>query len=537
MQRPGLVTRLRLLRGFLAATAALALPLAAAPAAAQDLRIGVRAGPEAIDPHFMALGNHAAALKNIFDPLVWVDANLQVQPGLALSWTAINDTTWEFKLRPGVKFHDGTPFTAADVKFSIERIPGAAGPDGGLVIYTRSIVGVDVVDDLTVRIRTNVPNAALPQDMTRMFIVSSRIAPTAKAAEFNSGQAAIGTGPFRYVSWSPRGDLVMERAAGHWRGDAPWAKVTLVEISNDAARVAGLLSNRVDFVNYVPVSDIARLKRERNLAVFQGESIYTFILYPDMREDMTAPAMRLITDKQGNPLPRNPFRDPRVREALSLAIDRAGIVQSVFEGTAIVANQLMPNYMFGASPNPPPLRHDVARARALLAEAGYPNGFRFPLYCSSDRLPGDGATCTALGQLYARIGLDVQVNAQPRTVFFPARTRGDYPITMAGWGTLTGEAGYTLSSFVHCRRPGGRYGAFNVSHYCNDALDTIIAEAMGTLDDTKRRALFQDAHAKAVADGGQIPIVTLPTVWAGRANLTWTPRADEDTVAFDIRPR
>jgi peptide/nickel transport system substrate-binding protein len=530
MQRHRLLTRLRLL----AAAAVLALPLGAA---AQDLRIGVRAGPEAIDPHFVALGNHAAAVKNMFDPLVWVDENLQIQPGLALSWTPVTDTTWEFKLRPNVRFHDGSPFTAADVKFSIERVPGAAGPDGGLVIYTRTISSVEVVDDLTIRITTNAPHAALPQDMTRMFIVSSRIAPDSKAAEFNSGRAAIGTGPFRFVSWSPRGDLVMERAPGHWRGDAPWAKVTLVEISNDAARVAGLLSNRVEFANYVPVSDIGRLKRDRNIAVFQGESIYTFILYPDMREDMSLPSMRMITDKQGNPLPRNPFRDHRVREAMSLAIDRAGIVQSVFEGTAVVANQLMPNYMFGANPNPQPLRTDVARARALLAEAGYPNGFRFPLYCSSDRLPGDGATCQALGQLFARIGLEVQVNAQPRTVFFPARTRGDYPITMAGWGTLTGEAGYALSSFVHCRREGGRYGAFNVSHYCNDALDKIIAEAMGTLDTDKRRALFQEAQDKAVADFGQIPIVTLPTVWAGRANLTYPPRADEETLPFFIRPR
>jgi len=534
MRRLGFPRRLGARLKLVTAAALLALPLGAA---AQELRVGVRAGPEAIDPHYMALGNHAAALKNIFDPLVWVDEKLQVQPGLALSWRAVDDTTWEFKLRPGVKFHDGSPMTAADVKFSIERIPSVAGPDGGLVIYTRSIVGVEIVDDLTIRIRTNVPNAALPQDMTRLFVVSSRIAPDSKAPEFNSGRAAIGTGPFRFVSWSPRGDLVMERFAGHWRGEAPWSRVTLVEISNDAARVAGLLSGRVDFANYVPVSDIARLKRERNIAVFQGESIYTFILYPDLREDMSAPAMRMITDKQGNPLPQNPFRDRRVREALSLAIDRQGIVQSVFEGAAVVANQLMPNYMFGANPNPAPLRYDPARARALLAEAGYPNGFRFPLFCSSDRLPGDGATCTALGQLFARIGLEVQVNAQPRTVFFPARTRGDYPITMAGWGTLTGEAGYALSSFVHCRRPGGRYGAFNVSHYCNEELDAIIAEAMGTLDDARRRALFQKAQDMAVADYGQIPIVTLPTVWAGRSNLTWTPRADEDTLAFFIRPR
>ena len=133
------------------------------------------------------------------------------------------------------------------------------------------------------------------------------------------------------------------------------AKVTLVEISNDAARVAALLSNRVDFINYVPFSDVARLRRERNFATFEGESIYTFMLYPDMRADMTLPAMRQITDKQGNPLPRNPFLDHRVREALSLAIDRDAIANTVLEGNAVRADQLMPAYMFGANPNPPRL--------------------------------------------------------------------------------------------------------------------------------------------------------------------------------------
>jgi peptide/nickel transport system substrate-binding protein len=261
------------------------------------------------------------------------------------------------------------------------------------------------------------------------------------------------------------------------------------------------------------------------------------MLYPDFREDMSLPAMRQITDKAGAPLPRNPFLDRRVREAMSLAIDRDAIAGTVLEGMAVRADQLMPAYMFGASPNPPRLETNVARARALLAEAGYPNGFRFPLYCSSDRLPGDGATCQALAQLFARVGLEVQANAQPRTVFFPARTRGDFPITMAGWGTLTGEAGYALSGFVHCRRPDSRWGPFNVSHYCNRELDDLIGRAMETIDSERRRAMFQEAHAKAVADYGQIPIVTLKTVWAGRNTLTFTPRADEDTIAWLIRPR
>jgi peptide/nickel transport system substrate-binding protein len=519
------------------ALAAAAILLGGAAAQAQELRIGVRAGPEGVDPHYMVIGNHSAAVKNMFDPLIWVDEKLQLQPWLAESWRNVDDTTWEFKLRQGVKFHDGSDFTAEDVKFSIARIPGAAGPDGGSTLYTRAIAGVDVVDPHTVRIRTTVPYAALPQDMTRMFIVSSKIAPDSKVAEFNSGRAAIGTGPFRFVSWTPRGDLVMERNATYWNGPAAWSRVTLVEISNDAARVAALLSGRVDFINYAPFSDVARLRRERNVTTFEGESIYTFMLYPDMRDDMSLPAMRQITDKQNNPLPRNPFLDRRVREAMSLATDRDAIANTVLEGMAVRADQLMPAYMFGASPNPPRLETNVARARQLLTEAGYPNGFKFPLFCSSDRLPGDGATCQALAQLFARIGLEVQANAQPRTVFFPARTRGDFPITMAGWGTLTGEAGYALSGFVHCKRPDSRWGPFNVSHYCNRELDDLIGRAMETIDAEKRRAMFQEAHAKAVADFGQIPIVTLKSVWAGRNTLSFTPRADEDTIAWLIRPR
>jgi peptide/nickel transport system substrate-binding protein len=521
-------------RALLAAV--LALPFAAT-GQAQELRIGVRAGPEGIDPALFALGNHAAAVKNMFDTVVTVDDKLQLQPGLAESWRTVDDLTWEFKLRRGVTFHDGSPFTAADVKFSIERIPLVQGPDGGLTLYTRAIDSVEVVDDFTLRVKTKTPYAALPQDFTRMFVVSSRIRPDSKTAEFNSGVAAIGTGPFRYVSWSPRGDLVMERFANHWRGPAPWAKVTLVEISNDAARVAALLSGRVDFINYVPFSDVARLRRERNFATFEGESIYTFMLYPDMRTDMTLPSMRQITDKANNPLPRNPFLDKRVREALSLAIDRDAIVNVTLEGMAVRADQLMPGYMFGANPNPPRLETNVARARALLAEAGYPNGFKFPLFCSADRLPGDGATCQALGQLFARIGIEVAVNAQPRAVFFPARTRGDYPITMAGWGTLTGEAGYALSGFVHCKGSGSPWGPFNASNYCNPDLDRLIAEGMTTIDTEKRRELFLRAHAAAVADFGQIPIVTLKSVWAGRNTLAFAPRSDEETLAYEIRPR
>jgi peptide/nickel transport system substrate-binding protein len=516
-------------KALAAALVALALP--ATHALAQELRIGMRAGPEAMDPHYMALGTQIAQIKNMYEALVWQDERLQVQPGLATSWRVIDDFTWEFKLRPNVKFHNGANLTARDVKFSLERVPGAAGPDGGLVINTRNINRVDVVDDLTLRIGTAISNPSLPQDLTRIMIVPASIG-GAKVPDFNSGKAAIGTGPFKLSSFKPRQELVVERFDGYWRGPAPWSKVTFTEISNDSARVAALQSKRVDLINYVPFTDVAQLKRSKDVSLTTGDSIYIFILYPDTREKTD-----LVTDKSGKPLPQNPFRDVRVREALSLAIDRKAVADKVLEGAAKPAHQLISDGFFGSLPKPAPLEFNPEKAKRLLAEAGYPNGFSVPIHCSSDRLPGDGATCAALGQMFAKIGLDVKVNAQPRTVFFPARTRGDYILTMAGWGTVTGEAGYSLSSFVHSNDKSKGLGAFNVSNFKNDDVDRSIFTAMRVMDDARRRALFEKAMETALREKGQIPIVSLSNVWAARAGMVeFKPRIDDETLPYFIKP-
>src|SRR5690606_21859942 len=239
-----------------------------------------------------------------------------------------DDNTWEFQLRSGVKFHDGSPLTAEDVKFSLERVPGVAGPDGGLIINTRNINGVEVTGPLTVQISTSVPNPALPQDLARVGIVPKSIGETT-VEDFNSGKAAIGTGPFKLVSFTAREGFELARNPDYWGGEVPWEKVTFTEISNDAARVAALQSNRVDVVNYVPFGDVERLRSRKDVKEVQGESIYVFLLYPDHR-----PQSDLVTDKAGKPLPANPLADRRVREALSLAIDRKAIVDRALEGFA-----------------------------------------------------------------------------------------------------------------------------------------------------------------------------------------------------------
>ncbi len=521
---------------FRGAALALAIAGAGSGAGAQELVLGVRGGPESMDPHYSALGPHAEAMKHIFDTLVWSDETLQLQPGLAVSWEPLDDLTWEFKLREGVKFHDGSDFDAEDVVFSVERIPAVTGPTT-MEIYVRRIAEMEIVDPHTLRITTNAPAATLPNDFVRLFIVSSEAAADYSTAEtsaegFNSGAATVGTGPFRYVSWEPKADLVLERNDDYWRGPAHWERVVRKEIPNDSSRLAALKAGQVDLINYVSSADYLALQRDPEITVFQGPSAYVMNLQLDQRDETPK-----VYDNNGSPLAENPFQDPKVREAIDLAIDRETMVEVVLEGLGRPARQVMPEGFFGSSENVIDRPWDPDRAKELLAEAGYPDGFQIDLYCTSDRLPGDGAICQGLGQMFSQVGIRTNVNAISRTVYFPAQARKEYSIFMNGWGTLTGEASYTLGSLAHSPNEELKLGAFNRIEYSNPEVDAAMQAGIGELDAEARRAHFETAMELTMADRAYIPIVNLDTVWAGRADkVTYTPRADEDTLAYYVEP-
>ena len=475
-----------------------ALGFSATLAVAQELTVGVRGGPESMDPHFSALGPQADAVKHIFDPLVWTGDDLQLEPGLAVSWEPLDEDTWQFKLREGVKFHDGSDFTAEDVKFSIERIPNVTGPTT-TEIYVRRVADVEIVDDHTLNIHTNGPAATLPFDFVRLFIVSADAAKDYSTSEtsaegFNSGKATIGTGPFKYVSWSPQADLVLERFDDYWRGPAPWEKVTRREMGDDSSRLAALKAGDVDVINYVSSADYLALGNDPDISTFIGDSVYVMNLQLDQREQ--TPKVRA---KGGGALDKNPLRDPKVREAIDLAIDRETMVEIVLEGLGNPANQMMPAGFFGSSEEIPMPVYDPDKSKALLAEAGYPDGFEIDLYCTNDRLPGDGAICEALGQMFTQVGIDTNVNAISRTVYFPAQARKEYSVFMNGWGTLTGEASYTLGALAHSPNEELKLGAFNRIEYKNDEVDALLQDAVQELDADRRRGLFEDAMEATVA--------------------------------------
>ena len=508
----------------------------ATTAFAQTLTIGVRGGPDSIDPHFTATGSHAESLKHVFDTRVWSGDALELEPRLAESWKAINDNTWEFKLRRGVKFHDGSDFTAQDVKFSIERIPTVSGPNP-TTIYVRRVKEAKVIDPYTLHVVTDGAAPTLPNDFIRLFIVSSKAAAglTKENANeaFNSGKAAIGTGPYKYVSWQPKGDLVLVRNDAFWGPKEPWARHVRKEIANDAARVAQLKAGQLDLITRVPDTDVAALKRDPKLTVETIDTVYVFNVEMDMRDKANN-----VTAKDGSPLAKNPFQDLKVREAIDLAIDRKALAEVAMEGMGKPVNQMVTPSIFGFNKALGERKYDPAAARKLLAEAGYPNGFKLQFSFTQDRLPGDRQVGTSIAQMLAAINIDAQANAQPAAVFFPARTRGDYSMSMSGWGTLTGEAHYTLSSLAHSNDKDRKMGAFNVLGYKNPVMDKLLQDAAVEMDLAKRRKFLEDANALVEKDRQRLPIVAVGSAWAMQKDkVTIKPRVDEDTLAMNIKPK
>ncbi len=508
----------------------------ASTAGAQTLTLGVRAGPESIDPHFTATGTHAETLFHVFDSLTRSGPNLEILPGIAESWRVVNPTTWEFKLRQGVKFHDGSDMTAEDVAASIRRMQVLSGPNPTRV-YVRRVQEVRVVDPYTINIITDGPAPTLPNDFIRVFItkgaITTALTPETANEAFNSGRAAIGTGPYRFVSWTPREQFTAERFDGYWGGRPAWARHVRREIPNDANRVAQLRTGQVDMIVRVPAADVPTLERDLTLSVVKADTVYVFNFQFDFREQTPQ-----VSARDGSRLATNPYRDARVREAIDLALDRRALAEIAMEGLGTPQGQMVTPSIFGFNPALPIPTPNVARARQLLTEAGFPNGFRMTLNFTNDRLPGDRGVGTAMAQMLARIGLEVQAAGQPSAVIFPQRARGELSNIMAGWGTLTGEANYTYSSNAHTNNPTLRLGAFNWHGYSNPEMDRLIQAAAVELDDAKRRELLQQVGALFNSERVSLPLASVGSAWAMRRDRVTMAggRVDEETYAWDISP-
>ncbi|MCP5150141.1 MAG: ABC transporter substrate-binding protein [Ectothiorhodospiraceae bacterium] len=509
-----------------------AVILTALPARAKELTIGLASEPTSMDPHFHNLGPNNSLLSHLFDGLIDQDENQQLVPGLAVSWKALDDLTWEFKLRQGVKWHDGSPFTADDVIFTFERAPNVEGSPGSFGLYTKGKTLVKV-DDFTIHMKTAEPWPLLPQDVSSIMIISRKNGEGATTADYNSGKAAIGTGRYKYAEYVPGDRIVMERNEGWWGNKGEWTKLTFKPIKSSPSRVAALLAGDVDLIEQTPTVDIERLKKDPNLNLSEGISNRVIYLHMDHWRDDSP----FIKGKDGSSI-KNPLKDHRVRLALSKAINRPAIVSRVMEDVAVPAGQLLPPGFFGVSENLKPLEYDPEGAKKLLADAGYPDGFKLTLHGPNDRYINDAKIAEAIGQMLSRIGVQTEVVTMPRSVFFNRASRGgpdgtpEFSFFLVGWGSGTGEASSPLRSLLHSYDKERGFGAANRGRYSNPEVDKLIEEAVVTIDDAKRGAALARATDLAIGDVGIIPLHYQVNVWASKKGIKYRARTDEATTAF-----
>jgi len=372
----------------------------------------------------------------------------------------------------------------------------------------------------------------MPSDLTQVFIINKK-AENASTDDFNSGKAAIGTGPYKLVRYAKGDRIELARFDGYWGGKTPWDKVTMRLLPQAAARVAALLAGDVQVIEAVPTADIGKLKQDKRIAMFRTVVDRLIYLHLDSNRD----ASPFVTDKDGNALNRNPLKDARVRHALSLAIDRNAIVQRVMEGEAVPSGQLVPDFLFGASKNLKPDKYDPAAARKLLADAGWPDGFGLTLHTPNDRYANDSKIAQAVAQMWTRAGIPTKVVAMPSATYFPQATELKFSTMLLGWSTGTGEASSSLKALIMTYNKDKGFGGTNRGRYSNTKVDAFTEDALQTVDDVKREAYLQRATEILIADQGIIPLHFQINTWAARDGITYTPRVDETTLAWKMLPK
>jgi len=500
-----------------------------AAALAQSLVLGTKLELNTLDPHFFNAFATGSSHMMIYDPLVYVDPDQQLRPGLATSWRIVDDTTWEFKLRRGVKFHDGSAFTADDVIATFERVPNVPNSPNSFAQFVRGIASVTKQGDDTLIIKTKAPNPKLAFEMSRVFIVPATVAKTATTADFNSGKAAIGTGPYKVVEWVNGDRLVLARNDAYWGAKEPWAKVTEKVIAKDPTRVAALLAGEVDAIDLPATADVPRLRADARFRVTRGAAGLVHYIALDSARDVSPN----VTAKDGKPLTSNPLKDPRVRKALSLAINRQVIADKMMEGSAQAASQLLPATYPGTSQKLKPDAFDLAKAQALMKEAGWADGFRIVLTTTNDRYPNDAAVAQAIGQMWSRLGLKVEIEAVPGSIFFGRASKQEFSAFAAQYGSE--EAGAGIRALLMTPDPVTGAGTANRTRYSNSKVDALTREALVQMDEAKRNAWLERAIEVAMEDQAIIPVFYPIFDYASKKNLQVTHRPERRFNAGMIR--
>ncbi len=508
-----------------ASAIALALGIAAAPAGAETLKWAFQGDVATLDPYAHTESFTSNFLHHIYEPLVRRDRNLAFEPALATSWELVEPTVWRFKLRDGVTFHNGDPFTADDVVASIQRL---THPDSRAKGNLQAVTEVKKVDDLTVDIVTAGPYPLLLNDLNGIYMMDAEWLEANDATlpgNITTGATTYasthtnGTGPFKLESYRPDQETVLTVNEDWW--DTPQHNLTRIEftpIKSDATRVAALLSGEIDLMFPAPLQDIQRIESTDGFKVVEEPSLRTIFFGMDQKDDELHDS-----DIKG----ANPLKDPRVRRALWMGIDSDLLAAKVMRGKARVAGLLVapaiPGYDADLDQRVP---YDPEAAKALLAEAGYPDGFTTNLSCPNDRYVNDEELCVAVASMLARIGVTADLVAESKTTFFPKVDRGETDMYMLGWATLPQMDGYSVVSALLASREGS-LGQNNAGGFHNERVDQIAVEAATELDEAKRVALITEALEIAKDEVAYIPLHQQPIAWAMRDGVEVPQSADE----------
>ncbi len=508
----------------------LAASATANPAWSADARLGVQTETSSIDPHYAVVGANQVISAQIFESLLSADSAMRPRAGLADSWKPVGDDVWEFHIRPGAKFHDGTPVTAEDVKFSLERMPKVPNSPAPYVRLAGSTASIEVVGSDLLRLHTRGFDPSVPLNAISAYIVSAKAAVGATSADFNSGRAAIGSGPWRFVEWKPGERIVLEKA----RPDLAFDHVIIRPIANDAARMAALLSGDVDLIDSVPPGDVERLRKTASVAVWTAPSSRLIYLAMDQEHDSN-PQIKAL---DGKPLVANPFKDKRVRQALNLAINRKLIVDRVLQGAGIATGQLVPAGFVGYDPTIAAPAFDPARAKALLTEAGYPNGFRLTLTSPNNRYVEDSKTAQAVAQMWTRLGVLTEVEVLPSNAFFSRAAKREFASFLIGFGSTVGDSTTGMMQVVHSYDEPRGLGGLNRFRFADPAVDAALESSVSQRDPAAREASLREAAQIAFVQDAAIITLHFPdNVWATRSVFTYRPGMSEGADAALLAPK
>jgi len=486
---------------------------------AATLNLGVASEAITLDPYVQNETATSSTLSNIFDTLIRFDADYNLVPGLATSWQALDAKTWEVKLRKGVTFHNGNAFNADDILFSFDRFKH--WERSGFKGKVSAIEKVEKKDDFTVVFTTKGPYPLFPRKMTYMRIMDKEYCAD-KTPEF-LGTHPVGTGPYIFDKWVKGATLTLHANTKYWAGVPSFDRVIFKALTNDSTRVAAILSNEVDLINRVPVKDINRVKQSKNFIQKPGlRLIYLQMDHP--RTDSP-----YVTGKI------NPFADVRVRRAIYYAINEKNIVKYIMNGFAEPAGQFQPHVVFGFDDSIKRVDFDPAKAKKLLAEAGYPNGFEVVMDAPNNRYINDEQIAQAVASDLAKVKIKVKVNAMPKSAYFPKVNSSDSSFNMLGWSNSDGDASSFLDACVHTYDQDKGYGRYNGGRYSNPEVDRLIEESDVTIDQVKRLELMKKAQKIALVDDQNIiPLHYQVDLYAFNNKINFKPRIDSHLYVFEM---